>query len=132
MPPPVEPMCRWAGERAERRERKRSMTHTATTAVSVLMPDTGGDVRTAINSAAGLQRIWGVLAGRARLGEGVRIHGDRPKPGREGERRTDFGPTLAAVGRGTAAAFDAGRPLVAHGAGPARCRVWTRWRRAAR
>jgi hypothetical protein len=89
-------------------------------------------MRTAINSAAGLQRIWGVLAGRARLGEGVRIHGDRPKPRREVDRRTDLGPTLVAGGRGTAAAFDAGRPLVAHGARPVRCHVWTRWRRAAR
>jgi hypothetical protein len=108
------------------------MTHTATTAVSVLMPDTGGDVRTAINSAAGLQRIRGVLAGRARLGEDVLIPGDWPKPRLEDECRTDFGPTLAVPGRRTAAAFDAGRPLVAHGAGPARCRVWTRWRRAVR
>jgi hypothetical protein len=88
-------------------------------------------VRTAINSGAGLQRIRGVLAGRARLGEDVRIPGDWPKPRLEDEWRTDFGTTLAAGGRGTAAAFDAGRPLVAHGAGPARRHVWTRWRRAA-
>jgi len=107
------------------------MTHTATTAVSVLMPDTGGDVPRAIDSAAGLQRIWGVLADRAGLGEDVRIPGDWPEPRVEDQCRTDFGPTLALPVRRTPTAFDAGRPLVAHGAGPARCRVWMRWGRAA-
>src|SRR3954452_14686023 len=81
--------------------RSGSRSTVAVTAVLVLIPATGGNVRTAINSAARLQQMSGVLARGGR-------HGCRP----------------------TAAAFDAAQPLVSHGAGPARCRVRIRSRRA--
>lgn len=85
---------------------------------------------TADDSADGVPRTGGLLAGRARLGDGVRRHGDRPEPRLESDGRTDFGPTLPAADGRTAAAFEAGRLHADPAAGPARGRVWTRWRRA--
>src|SRR4051812_37067433 len=94
----AEPVCPVGGRRRrdrwERDVAKGPRSTVAVTAVSVLVPATGGNVRTAINSAARLQQMSGVLARRGR-------HGCRP----------------------TAAAFDAALPLVFHEAGPARSRV---------
>ena len=86
-------------------------------------------MRTAINSAARLQRVWGVAAGRGRLGGSVRIHGDFPELRLEAERRMDFRQTLAGGRLATATAFDARRPLVARGVGRAASRVCARSRR---
>ena len=87
-------------------------------------------MRTAIDSAARFQQMWGVLARRGRLGECLHIDGDLLQPRLEAEFRTDSRPMLAVAGRRTAAAFSAARPLVAHGAGPARPRFRTPSRRA--